>query len=184
MTQKNFVFYNFCENWTRLTTFSRVFDIGMIFLWRSLLITNGYHCWQVPSLKPLLSKYELHPSISLQVTVFESNQPPNCLQEWKKVNFVCWLWSLININRSLLRHMHGKGNGLVAENEPWVGRVFCFSRRLAAVSREGPSTPETGNRPSMCQGEWRADHVATREPISLSLWNGSVVVDWILLWSY
>ena len=56
---------------------------------------------------------------------------------------------------------------LVVENEPW--RVFCFSRRLAAISRECPSTPETGDRPSVYQDEWRADRAATREPIPLSV---------------
>ena len=66
----------------------------MIFTWyfydRSPLLTNGYHCWQIPSFEPL-SKFEPNPFISLQVTVSESNQPPNFLQRWKKVNFVCWL---------------------------------------------------------------------------------------------
>ena len=67
----------------------------MILRWyfyeRSTLITNGYHCWQVPSFELLLSKLEPNPFISLQVTESESNQPPNFLQRWKKVNFVCWL---------------------------------------------------------------------------------------------
>ena len=84
---------------------------------RSTLITNGYHCWLVPSFKPFLSKFESNPSISLQVTVFKSNKPLNFSQRWKKVNFVCWLNntfceekphqkprpSSINIIRTLLR---------------------------------------------------------------------------------
>ena len=58
---------------------------------RLALIKNGYHCWQVPSFKPLLLKFEPNPFISLQVTVSESNQPPIFLQRWKKLNFVFWL---------------------------------------------------------------------------------------------
>ena len=35
-----------------------------------------------------MSKFELNPFISLQVTVSKSNQLPNFLQKWEKVNFV------------------------------------------------------------------------------------------------
>ena len=52
---------------------------------------NGYQYWQVPSIKLLLSKFESNPFISLQVTMPESNQLPNFLQRWKKVNFLSWL---------------------------------------------------------------------------------------------
>ena len=55
---------------------------------RSQLITNGYHCWQDPSFKPLLSKFEPNSFISLQVAVSERHQLPNILQRRKKVNFV------------------------------------------------------------------------------------------------
>ena len=93
---------------------------------RSSLITNGYHCWQVPSSKSLLLKFESNRFISLHVRVSESNQPTNFLQRWKKVNFVCWLNSTfcvektyqkprpssINIIRTLLRRMEWFRSGL------------------------------------------------------------------------
>ena len=93
---------------------------------RSPLITNGYYCWQARSFKPLLSKFKSNPFISLQVTVSESNQPPNSLQRWKKVTFVCWLYttfcvkipyqkprpSSINIILTLLHRMEWFKSGL------------------------------------------------------------------------
>ena len=102
----------------------------LIVMWyfygRSPTVTNGYHCWQVPFFKLLLSKLEPNPFISLQVTVCESNQPPNLLQTWKKMNFVCWsnttfyvskLYhkprpSSINIIQTLLCRMEWFRNGL------------------------------------------------------------------------
>ena len=90
------------------------------------LITNSNHCWQVPSFKPRFSKFEPNPFISLQVTVSKSNQPPNFLHRWKKLNFVCRLstsfwtekpyqkpWpSSINIIRTLLDRMERFRSGL------------------------------------------------------------------------
>ena len=60
---------------------------------------NGYHCWQVPPFKPLLSKFEPNTFISIQVTVSESNHPPNFSQRWKKVNFVWWLSSTFCVEK-------------------------------------------------------------------------------------
>ena len=92
---------------------------------RSPLITNSNHCWQVPYFKHLLSKFEPNPFISLQVTVSESNQLPNSLQRWKKINFLCLLNttfsvekayqksrpSSINIIQTLLRRMESFRSG-------------------------------------------------------------------------
>ena len=101
--------------------------LTLYFYEKSPLITSGYHCWQVPSFKHLLSKFKPNPFISLRVTMSESYQPPNFLQRWKKVNFVCWLnttfcvekpyqkprQSSINIIRTLLRRMEWFRSGLL-----------------------------------------------------------------------
>ena len=71
---------------------------------RSPPVTNGYYCWHVLSFKPLLSKFEPNPLISLQVTVSESNQPANFLQRWKKVNFVCWLNTTLFTWKNLIKN--------------------------------------------------------------------------------
>ena len=62
-----------------------------------------------------------------------------------------------------------------------LGRVFCLSRRLEAISRQGPSTPETGNRPPMCQSKWRADRAATRVPIPLFMQRRIDAIVWSTL---
>ena len=79
----------------------KVMLLTWYFYERSTLITNRYNCWQVPSFKPLLSQFEPNPLISLQVIVSESNQPPNFLERWKKVNFVWRLNTTFCVEKTL-----------------------------------------------------------------------------------
>ena len=85
--------------------------------------------------------------MSLQVTVPESNQPPNFLWKWEKGNFVCWLNttfcvgkpfrkprpSSINIIRTLLHRMEQFRSGLpnfvvvVRAQKPYQVQVIQIS---------------------------------------------------------
>ena len=113
-----------------------------------------HSAWQVSSFIPLLSKFEPHPFISLQVTMSESNQPPNFLQRCKKLNFFCGLnttfcveepyqkpesesawdcWDRIHLNWALVDILHTHlCMGMLCAS--WVPRLLTFDQKRISVT--------------------------------------------------
>ena len=63
---------------------------------RSPLMTNGYHCWQISSFKPLLSKFELNSFISYSVW---KQLMSDFFAKIEKSDFVCLLNTIFCVEK-------------------------------------------------------------------------------------